>query len=132
MKNFSRNCLLILTGLAINSCAIFSKARVTNLPLVHFGQTPEQLVSTLGSPKKQLTQGKSDIWFYDIYSEDSSRVYPYTARFENGILTSFNADYGRGAEDRMLCEQRKKSNQEIWPIAGTNGAPELKIESCGE
>jgi outer membrane protein assembly factor BamE (lipoprotein component of BamABCDE complex) len=112
-------------ALILNSCASLTKARLANISQIHPGQSTEEVKSILGSPKQRIANGKLEIWYYEVYSDDSSRVYSYSAKFENEVLKKFEADDSRMAEDRKLREQRANSNQAIIPLVGPNGSPPL-------
>lgn len=122
--------LLLILIFAI-SCATISKSTLNNLPAVQVNQTTGELTSIIGGPTKKVVKGKQELWFYDLYSSDNARVYPYTAVIEGGRVKSFNADYSRSKETRELCRERKKSNQDLVQVTGYNGAPAVNVD-CSE
>lgn len=115
-----------------SACANLSKAKLSKIHAVREGQSPDELTEVLGSPAHRSSISNKVVWYYDIYAEDSSKTYPYTAEFQNNKLTKFIADQSRNAKDRLLCVQRKKSDQTVFEFAGKNGAPEIRQESCGD
>jgi hypothetical protein len=124
----------MLVAIVTCSCANFSKARLANISQIREGQTPEEVHGVLGKPRQEFKQGSVNLWWYDIYSDDSSKQYPYTAKFENGKLKSFATDYNRSLEDLRLCERRRASNQTLFPLFWghfANGAPAMRVDSCG-
>lgn len=123
--------LCLFTGVVFVGCASFSKARVGNLPLVHPEQTPAEFTEAMGSPAEKIKKGDAETWYYELYSDDSSRTYPYKADFQAGKLKSFEADYSRSAKARELCRLRKKGDQSFVQLHGYNGAPEVKVD-CPE
>ncbi len=80
--------IMILT-IALASCASFTKARLSNAGMVRPGQTPEEVVATLGEPKSKMMDGEAEIWIYNLIDDDSRHYYPYRARFKKHILEAF-------------------------------------------
>jgi outer membrane protein assembly factor BamE (lipoprotein component of BamABCDE complex) len=117
--------LLCLTLLTV-SCAMFTKARQSNAGKIEVGQSQAQVTALLGDPDKQMKEGEVDVWYYDIYSNDSSRLFPYTARFAKGVLKSFEKDEARGAEDEALRAQRKRAAPSLIDVTSGNGAPPIQ------
>jgi hypothetical protein len=120
--------MVITSGLGLTSCGSLSKSRMANLHSIQTGQSRHQVISVIGKPKEQIVQGNIELWHYELFSDDSSRTYPYTAKFENNVLMSFDSDYSRDAEDRKLRGQRNSSNQTLFEFVrnGKNGAPPLQ------
>lgn len=138
--------LICVAGL-LSSCSSLTKSRIANVEKVQPGQTRLQVTEYVGKPDKKVVSGNFETWYYDIYADDNSRVYPYTAKFENGVLRAFFHDVASGAEDRDLREKRATSKQGIsedrefhqpvrgsapstdprgTPVSAPNGAPPLR------
>ncbi len=120
--------LKILWVFLFVGCANFSKARLSNLSAIKVGQAPAETTAALGQPSEKIKKGEAETWYYEIYSDDSSRTYPYKAVFQSGKLKSFEADYSRSAKNRELCRERKRSDQRFVQIHGVNNAGEVKVD----
>jgi hypothetical protein len=92
--------------------------------------TPNQVTGILGEPVSRSVKGDQAIWYYNVYSDDNTDRYPYTAVFKNGVLTSFVFDTDRNKNDANLFEKRMKSDQTLPPTlffrTGPNGSPPLQ------
>lgn len=118
----------LILVLGLSGCGSLSKTRHSNLVLVRVGQTQQELVTVLGKPGKEIKNGNNETWLYDVYSDDNSRTYPYNAKFEKGILVSFDADSRRGVEDGELRQKRRESIQEITNNRSNNSPPIKEAE----
>ena len=122
--SFRTNALgLSASFLLVAGCVHATKATDSNRALVRIGQSPSQLEALLGAPK--TTQRRDDrlIWRYELFSDDSSRLYPYVAVFINGRLERFEFDTNNSIEDTNLREKRRKADQFIFfPGAGPDGS----------
>jgi hypothetical protein len=63
--------------------------------MVRPGQTPEEVVASLGEPKTKFIDGDAEIWLYNLVDDDSRHYYPYRARFKKHVLEAF---YQGGSE----------------------------------
>lgn len=71
-----------------------------------------EVESILGKPKQRNVKGTIETWYYDVYSSDSFRTYPYVAIFESQALKSFNSDsYTRG----LVGPIATGVNSEVFP-----------------
>lgn len=117
--------ILLMLGAGIGSCASLTRARLSQISSVHPGQSKSQVTSILGEPEQRVRNQNSEIWSYRVYSNDSSHVYFYAAKFENGSLRSFELNDARNTEDRALRDKRKNADQTVIDINGTNGSPPI-------
>ncbi len=125
MKLFMISILFLATA-----CGTFSKSTLKQARLVKPGQSQQDVLETLGRPNAvQKTAPDQETWLYDIYSDDSSKTYPYSATIRKGTLVSFEPDTGRGREYEELCQKRNAANKDGL-LTRNNGAPDLNGSTC--
>lgn len=97
----------------LGACSSFSQSREQNLYQVHIGQSKAELRAALGKPTKEVVEGSTERWFYEVYSADNRKIYPYTATFENGNLAKWDFDTARTKENQQDAEIRRPSSQKL-------------------
>ena len=105
--------LVAVTSVLISACSSFSQSREQNLYQVHIGQSKAELRAALGAPVKEIVEGSTERWFYEVYSSDNRKIYPYTATFENGNLAKWDFDTARTKENLRDAEVRRPSSQKM-------------------
>jgi hypothetical protein len=105
-----RSALVLSLLFTLCACASFTKSREGNLTLASKAHTRAELVDVFGEPKDRETRGDVEFWYYKVYSNDSLRTYPYTAKLQGDKVLDFYSDTSHETaeerEDRMRRQDR--------------------------